>query len=313
VIEFLWDLWQELWTYLTLNFDPIRDTIDILLVALGVYWLLLLIRGTRALQILLGLVVLILANLASDFFNLVTLRVILEKLSGPAVIIVVILFQHDIRRALAQVGRGLFRSFSAQQESQMLEEIVRAAQTLAQKRVGALMVLERETGLQDQIEAGTPLDSNVSKDLLVSLFLPHSPLHDGAVVIHRGRISHAGCILPLTLRDNLPEGVGTRHRAAVGITEETDAMVIVVSEETASISVVMNGEMVRGLDAARLRVVLRDALSGSRDLAALEDSVRETEEGESDGGSQEPAEPVALSEPAGPLRAAREPHVRSVS
>lgn len=307
MIEYLWNLWQELWTYLLANFDPIRDTVDIVLVALGVYWLLLLIRGTRALQILVGLVVLLAANVAADFFNLVTLRVILEKLSGPAVIIIVVLFQNDIRRALAQVGRGFFRSVSAQQESQMLEEIVRAAQTLAQKRVGALIVLERETGLEDQIEAGTRLDSNVSKDLLVSLFLPYSPLHDGAVVIERGRIAHAGCILPLTLRRDLPEGVGTRHRAAVGITEETDAVVIVVSEETASISVVMDGEMVRGLDAARLRVVLRDTLSGARDLAGAAASGADSE-----AGGQESAEPVALSEPKGPIRAAPEPPVRSV-
>jgi uncharacterized protein (TIGR00159 family) len=235
---------------------------------------------------------------AADLFNLLTMRLILEKLSGPAVIIIVILFQHDIRRALARVGRGFFRSVSDQQESQMLEEVVRASQGLAQRRVGALIVLERETGLEDQIEAGTALDSNVSKELLISLFVPYSPLHDGAVVIQRGRISHAGCILPLTLRDNLPEGVGTRHRAAVGITEETDAVVIVVSEETASISVVIGGDMVRGLDAARLRVVLRDAMSGSRELRASDDSATVTSEREpeSDGAAPADAEPVAPEE-----------------
>jgi uncharacterized protein (TIGR00159 family) len=184
---------------------------------------------------------------------------------------------------------------SDQQESQMLEEVVRAAQGLAQRRVGALIVLERETGLEDQIEAGTALDSNVSKDLLISLFVPYSPLHDGAVVIQHGRISHAGCILPLTLRDDLPEGVGTRHRAAVGITEETDAVVIVVSEETATISVVMGGELSSGLDAARLRVVLRDAMSGSRELRAPDDPATATLESEpgSEGGAPADAEPVA--------------------
>jgi len=271
VIEYLWDLWQGLWAYLLANFDPIRDTIDIGLVALGIYWLMLLMRGTRAVQILVGLIVLVVANVAADLFNLLTMRLILEKLSGPAVIIIVILFQHDIRRALARVGSGFFRSVSDQQESQMLEEVVRAAQELSQRRLGALIVLERETGLEDQIEAGTTLDSNVSKELLISIFVPYSPLHDGAVVIQRGRISHAGCILPLTLRDDLPEGVGTRHRAAVGITEETDAVVIVVSEETATISVVIDGEMVSGLDAARLRVVLRDAMSGAREIEKPDD------------------------------------------
>jgi len=312
VIEFLWDLWTELWEYLTTNFDPFRDTADILLVALGVYWLLLLMRGTRAVQILVGLIVLVVANLGSNYFNLVTMRVILEKLSGPAVIIIVILFQHDIRRALARVGRGFFPSVSAQQESQILEEVVRAAQTLAQKRVGALIVLERETGLDDQIEVGTPLDANVSKELLTSLFLPYSPLHDGAVVIQRGRLAQAGCILPLTLKGDLPDGVGTRHRAAVGITEETDAVVIVVSEETASISVVMGGEMVSDLDAARLRVVLRDALMGSREFGKAADSPDENPQSDPESGGQASAEPVALGESTGPIAATnREPHVRS--
>jgi len=293
VIEYLWELWRELWEYLSANFDPIRDTIDIVLVALGIYWLMLLMRGTRAVQILVGLIVLVVANVASDLFNLLTMRLILEKLSGPAVIIIVILFQQDIRRALARVGRGFFRSVSEQQESQMLEEVVRAAQGLAERRVGALIVLERETGLDDQIETGTALDSNVSKELLISLFVPYSPLHDGAVVIQRSRISHAGCILPLTLRDDLPEGVGTRHRAAVGITEETDAVVIVVSEETASISVVMNGELSSGLDAARLRVVLRDAMSGSRELRAPDDPATVAPELEPGSDGAEPVAPEA--------------------
>jgi uncharacterized protein (TIGR00159 family) len=264
VIELLYELWTDLVEYITANFDPYRDTVDILLVALGVYWLLLLLRGTRAVQILVGVMVLIVASLVSEIFQLVTLRLILEKLSGPAVIIIVVLFQHDIRRALARVGRGFFPSVSGQEETQMLEEVVRAAQSLAQKRLGALIVLERDTGLDDQIEAGTAIDSNVSKDLLVSLFIPYSPLHDGAVVLQRGRIAYAGCILPLTLKDDLPEGVGTRHRAAVGITEETDAVVIVVSEETARISLVVGGEMTSDLDGPQLRVALRDTLSGAR-------------------------------------------------
>ncbi|HEX9813959.1 MAG TPA: diadenylate cyclase CdaA [Myxococcota bacterium] len=314
MIEHLWELWKGLWSYLSVNFDPIRDTIDIVLVALGIYWLMLLMRGTRAVQILVGLIVLVVANVAADLFNLLTMRLILEKLSGPAVIIIVILFQHDIRRALARVGRGFFRSVSDQQESQMLEEVVRAAQELAQRRVGALIVLERETGLEDQIEAGTALDANVSKDLLISLFVPYSPLHDGAVVIQRGRISHAGCILPLTLSDDLPEGVGTRHRAAVGITEETDAVVIVVSEETASISVVMGGEMVSGLDAARLRVVLRDAMSGAREIQAPDDPAAMTAELEpgSEGDARTGVEPIATeSEHATTQRANRGRQVRS--
>lgn len=264
MIEYLWQFANELWAIFAQNFDPIWDSIDILVVTLGIYWLLLLIRGTRAVQILVGLLVLFALSLASEAFDFSTLGLVLQNFLGSAVVIMVILFQQDIRRALARVGRGFFPNFSAQEETQIVEEVVRAAQILSQKRVGALIVLERETGLDDQIEAGQTIDAIVSKELLTSIFLPYSPLHDGAVIIQDGRITAVGCILPLTLRSDLPEGVGTRHRAAVGITEETDAVVVVVSEETASISVVMAGEMMHGLDAPRLRVVLREVLTGER-------------------------------------------------
>jgi uncharacterized protein (TIGR00159 family) len=265
VIEYVFDLigaqFSELWSFLQANFDPVRDTLDVLLVAVGIYWLLLLIKGTRAIQILVGLGALIGLRVAADFLELLTLAWLLDNFLGPAVLIVVILFQADIRRGLGRLGRGFFPRLSERQESQIVEEVVRAAQALSARRVGGLIVLERRTGLDDQVEAGVPLDAAVTKELLTTIFQPSSPLHDGAVLIQQGRISHAGAILPLTLRTDLPEGVGTRHRAAVGITEETDAAVIVVSEETGSISVVMGGEMIRGLDAPRLRVVLRDALA----------------------------------------------------
>lgn len=264
MIEVLWQFGTDLAEFFRLRFDPFRDTIDILLVTAGIYWLLLLIRGTRAIQILVGLIVLIALSLASQLFQLAALGMILERLLEPAVLIIVILFQNDIRRALARVGRGFFPSFSAEQEIQVVEEIVRAAGTLSQRRYGALIVLERESNLGDLIEAGVPVDAALSKELLVSIFQPSSPMHDGAVVLQEGRVASAGCILPLTLRTDLPEGLGTRHRAAVGITEETDALVVVVSEETANISVVLGGDMLRGLDAPQLRVVLRDVLGGER-------------------------------------------------
>ena len=265
MIEYVFDLLgaqaAELWEFLRTNFDPVRDTLDVLLVAVGIYWLLLLIRGTRAIQILVGLGALIGLRVGADFLELLTLAWLLDNFLGPAVLIVVILFQADIRRGLGRLGRGFFPSLSERQESQMVEEVVRAVQALSARRSGALIVLERSIRLDEQIEAGTPLDANVTKELITSIFLPTSPLHDGAVLIQQGRLSYAGAILPLTLRTDLPEGVGTRHRAAVGITEETDAVVIVASEETGAISVVVGGEMVRGLDAPRLRVVLRDALA----------------------------------------------------
>jgi uncharacterized protein (TIGR00159 family) len=275
VIEYLFDLVAaqaaEFWSFLQTSFDPVRDTLDVLVVAVGIYWLLLLIRGTRAIQILVGLGTLIALRVAADFLELLTLAWLLDNFLASAVLIIIVLFQADIRRALARVGRGFFPRLSERQESQIVEEVVRASQTLSARRNGALIVLERRTGLDDQIEAGIPVDAAVSKELLTSIFAPTSPLHDGAVVIQNGRVSFAGSILPLTLRTDLPEGVGTRHRAAVGITEETDAVVIVVSEETGAISVVMGGEMIRGLDAPRLRVALRDALArGDDELAAPE-------------------------------------------
>ena len=285
VLQQLQESLSELRVFLEGNFDPVRDSLDILFVWVALYWLLRLIKGTRAVQILVGLMALIAVRLVANLFDFMTVSWILDNFLVYAVLIIVILFQADIRRALARVGRGFFPRLSERQESQILEEVVRACQALSQKRVGALIVLEREIGLEDQVEAGTALDAAVSKELLVSLFLPYSPLHDGAVIIREGRITHAGCILPLTLRTDLPEGVGTRHRAAVGITEETDAVVIVVSEETAAISVVMSGRMTRDLDPPQLRVALRNALAhgdegpepGGRDEVA---PPREPEAGE---------------------------------
>jgi len=283
VIEFLFgqlaQQFSQFWNFMRTNYDPVRDTIDIALVFLAVYWLLLLVKGTRAVQILAGLMALVAARLISELFQLMTLTWILDSFFAWGWLIFIVVFQADIRRVLARVGRGFFPQLSELKETHIVEEIVRASQTLAQKRVGALIVLERENSLEDLIEAGTPIDAAVSKELLTSLFLPYSPLHDGAAVIREGRISHAGSILPLTLRADLPEGVGTRHRAAVGITEEADAVVVVVSEETATISVVMAGEMTRDLDAPRLRVVLRDLLTrGEREPEGGEQAVEKAAE-----------------------------------
>lgn len=278
MIEYLWEYLTDSWAQFALDFDPFRDSIDIMLVTAGIYWLLLLIRGTRAVQILVGLIVLMAASLASKSLELVAVGIVLDNFLNNAPLIMVVLFQHDIRRALARVGRGFFPVVSAQQESQIVEEVVRAAQALARRKIGALMVLERESALGDQVEIGTRIDSVVTKDLLSSIFAPSSPLHDGAALIQDGRIAAVGCILPLTLKADLPEGVGTRHRAAVGITEETDAVVIVVSEETGTISIVMAGEMLRGLDGPHLRVALREILGNERrELPTTEEIARPLE------------------------------------
>ncbi len=265
MIELLWRSLHDTWMHLAASYDPLRDTLDILLVAVGVYWLLRLIQGTRAVQILVGLLLLIAMSAIAQIFQLTTLIWIFDHFLSSAVLIVIVLFQHDIRRMLARVGRGVSPSAVRRQETQILEEVARAAQTLAQKRVGGLIVLERDTNLDDQVEGGLALDAAVSKELLVSLFLPYSPLHDGAVLIQNGRVARAGCILPLSERQDLPQGLGTRHRAALGLGEETDAVVVVVSEETSEISVVAAGELRRGLDPARLRAALREALSAARE------------------------------------------------
>lgn len=256
-------LFDELSKYLAENFDPIGDGVDIVVVAVGVYWLLKLIRGTRAVQVLAGLLALIAMSVLSQLFQLTTLIWIFDHFLASAVLIVIVLFQADIRRMLARVGRRVSPSAARRQETQILEEVSRAAQALAQKRVGALIVLERDTQLDDQVEGGVALDAAVSRDLLVALFLPYSPLHDGAALIQGGRISRAGCILPLSERQDLPEGLGTRHRAAVGLAEETDAVVVVVSEETSDVSVVCSGELSRKLDPDRLRATLREKLAAS--------------------------------------------------
>jgi uncharacterized protein (TIGR00159 family) len=292
VIEFVWSrlvaVVEELWAFLSTNFDPVRDTLDIAAVGFVLYWLLLLIKGTRAVQMLVGLVALLAMRLFAALLSLTTLSWILDTFLTYGVLIIIVLFQADLRRALARVGRGLFPRIAERQESEILEEIVRGAQALAQRRVGALVVLERETQLEDLIQVGTPLDAAVTMDLLVSIFLPYSPLHDGAAVIQSGRIAFAGCILPLTLRTDVPDGLGTRHRAALGITEETDAVVIVVSEETASISLTMGGEMVRDLDGPRLRGALRDVFARGR---------REAEEEGEEAGVEAPASAPAEARP----------------
>ncbi len=235
------------------------DTVDIALVYYLLYRLLLLIKGTRAFQMLIGIGLLVLMFIASQVFEFYTLDWIIHSFWSQIVLAVVILFQPEIRRTLAKVGeRHIFRSLSSIEGSKFIEESVKAAVSMANKRIGALIVLERDTDLTTIVEMGTELDARTSKELLVSIFLPYSPIHDGAAIIRSGRIVAAGCFLPLTLSSNLSKALGTRHRAAVGLTEETDAVVVVVSEETGEISVVINGAIEHNADAPALRKTLSD-------------------------------------------------------
>lgn len=236
-----------------------NDTVDIALVYYLFYRLLLIIKGTRAFQMLIGIGLIVLVLIASQFLEFYTLDWLIHSFWSQIVLAVVILFQPEIRRTLAQVGqRSLFRSLSPVEGSKFIEETVKAAVSMANKRIGALIVLERDTDLTTIVEMGTELDAKVTKEILVSIFLPYSPIHDGAAIIRNGRIIAAGCFLPLTLSSNISKSLGTRHRAAVGLTEETDAIVVVVSEETGEISVVRNGVIEHNADVPALRKTLSD-------------------------------------------------------
>ena len=242
--------------------DPLAvlvDVLDIVLVAYLFYRVLLLIRGTRAMQMGIGLVLVFLVYNLARRLGLITLFSILDALLSSIVLIIVVVFQNDIRRALMRVGsRPFFRRGQSARESQVIEEVVKAAQALAQKRIGALMVFERDAALDEFIEHGTKLDAEVSKELLYSIFVPsyENPMHDGAVVIRDSRVWEAGAFLPLTESQKVDRTLGTRHRAAIGISEETDAVVVVVSEERGSASLCFGGNMVRDLDTNMLRQAL---------------------------------------------------------
>lgn len=234
----------------------LADAADILIIAVLTYWMINLIRGTRAVQMLIGLVVVAGIYTASQYFELYTLSWILREFLGSIFLVIVVIFQNDIRRLLTQVGRGRLFGGDRRSKSQMIDEVTRAAVALAGKRIGALIVLEREVGLNDYFEAGTMLDARVSRELLMALFQPQSPIHDGAVIIRQGRIAAAGCFLPLTANPAVSKSLGSRHRAAIGVTEESDAAVVVVSEEEGRISLVREGRIIRDCDAGTLRATL---------------------------------------------------------
>lgn len=236
--------------------------VDIALIAFIIYHILLLIRGTRAAQMLTGILIVVAAFLLSSIVPLTTLNWVMNKFYSSFIIIIIILFQDDIRHVLSRMGKkSLITATDNLSSSQILDEITRSAASLATKRIGALIVLERNIILSRYVEVGTLLDARVSKELLVSIFHPSSPVHDGAAIIQRGRISAAGCFLPLTRDENLDANWGTRHRAAIGISQETDAIVVLVSEEGASMSLVVDGKVSRKMDPKDLRKSLTDLLA----------------------------------------------------
>jgi len=251
------------------NFRP-TDLIDIGIVAFFVYRLILLIRGTRAMQMLTGLGILGIGFFLSSALDLFTTHWVLSYFTDYLILIVIVLFQDDLRKALTHVGKNpFFSSSSFEEERAMVDEIARTATRLARERIGALIVIERETGLKNFIDTGSKIESRVNADLLYSIFHETSPLHDGAVIITGGRVASAGFFLPLSKDPNIDKRYGTRHRAALGITEDTDAIVVLVSEEAGEAHLVKNGRLMTNLTEQELSGSLTALLNLGRARAGV--------------------------------------------
>lgn len=246
----------------------ITDLIDFVVVWAIIYGLLKLVRGTRAVQMVAGLLGVGLLYQISVLLGLDTLQFVMRNTLLYFGFAILVIFAPEIRSALMRVGSNLgpFRFGHAKDNHEAYDDIVLAAMTLSSRRIGALIVLERNVGLQNYVDTGVSLRAALSYDLLVTIFDQHTPLHDGAVIIRNYKIEAASCFLPLTLNPRLSKELGTRHRAAIGVTEDTDAAAIVVSEESGVISFVQNGEITRYLNSSSLRDLIRDALAPQRRL-----------------------------------------------
>lgn len=236
------------------------DIIDILIVSYVLYRAFLLIKGTLAVQMLLGLSLLFFTLKLAQFLQFRTLYWLLQNFWTIWVLILIVIFQPEIRRVLVQISPGGFFQRGSLAESETIEEVVEAIDTFVKNHVGALIVFERETGLRSYTEIGVTIDSIVSRDLICSIFNRQSPLHDGAMIIQKGRITAVTCFLPLTKNPYINLALGTRHRAGIGITEDTDAAAIIVSEETGAISFALRGRLTKNLDINSLKRVLRRVL-----------------------------------------------------
>ncbi|MCI5141003.1 MAG: TIGR00159 family protein [Candidatus Electrothrix sp. ATG1] len=236
-----------------------QDLVDILIVSFIIYRTMLLIRGTRAVQMLVGILVVSFVYFVSIQMDLLTLQLLLRYLLSSILLILVVIFQDDIRRVLTEMGRTPFLK-TQKMAAHDLTEIISAAVYMARRRIGALIVIERESGLAEYIETGFIIDAQLLQELLVALFFPMSPMHDGAVVIKKGRIHSAACLLPLSKNPAINKRYGTRHRAALGLSEETDAVIIAVSEETQEISIVQRGHITPIHDEIKLETLLKEIL-----------------------------------------------------
>jgi diadenylate cyclase len=234
--------------------------VDIFIIAIIIYKVMDLIKETRAEQLIKGIAMLIIATRVSEMLGLHTVYWLLKNAMTVGFIAILIIFQPELRRALEHLGRGRFFTKGDVLEQELdilLEEINKAVLQLSKTKTGAIIILEQETGLNEHLETGTHIDSSVTGELLINLFVPNTPLHDGALIIRKNRIAAAGCFLPLTQNQNLSKELGTRHRAALGITEISDALAIVVSEETGVVSFAMEGKLARYLDAKSLKEIVK--------------------------------------------------------
>jgi diadenylate cyclase len=242
---------------MTLGKLGMRDLIDVLLVAYVIYRIMLIISGTRAVQLLKGLIIIFVADAASNLLGLRAVHWLFQKFIPVVLVALPIVFLPELRRALEQLGRGEFLNtpffFRTEDVTHAIDEVVQAVEVFSREKTGALIIFEHETGLNNYIETGIRMDSHISAELLANLFVINSPLHDGAVILRGDRIAAAGCILPLTDNPNLSPKLGMRHRAALGLSEQSDAIAIVVSEETGVISMATDGKLIRYLDPRGLR------------------------------------------------------------
>ena len=239
-----------------------QDAVDIVIVSFVIYQIIIFIQGTKVVQALKGLLVLVIVFFISRMMGFETITWVLKGILPIGLVAFLVVFHPEVRRALVHIGgKRLFNAY--QQEEKVIEEIVKATSTFSGKKIGALIVLEREVGLKNYIETGVEIDSFVTAELLGNIFAPNTPLHDGAVIIRHGRLVAAGCLLPLAAETNLPKSLGTRHLAGIGLTQETDAVVVIVSEETGALSIAIGGKLTRDLDSTNLRKVLRGLYASS--------------------------------------------------
>lgn len=268
----------EIYTVLLKFWSKASAPVEILILWYAVYMLLVFIKGTRTVQVLKGLFILTVVFLLSQVLNLEVIKWIFLRVFGIAIIAFLIIFQPELRRGLARLGQNPFFNVFSKEHRKVIEEIVKAASALSRKKIGALIALEGEIGLRTHIESGILLKSRISNELINSIFMPNTPLHDGGVIIRGARIQAAGCLFPLTENPKVSKTLGTRHRAALGLSEEGDAIVIIISEETGIISLAISGKLTRNLNEESLRKALDKLYLPEKRLKPLKNHLEEQDE-----------------------------------